>query len=553
MDRLPFSVFERLSHLEKMSDQTLDLLVIGGGITGAGIALDAASRGLSVGLVEKQDFGAGTSSRSTKLIHGGLRYLKQGEIKLVQEVGRERAILYRNAPHIVIPEQMLLPLVEGGTYGKLGTSFGLWLYDVLAGVKREERRIMLSEAETSEAEPLLRTDILKGGGLYIEYRTDDARLTIEVMKTAVQYGAMCVNYTEAAKLLYREGRIVGFEANDLLTQKTFNLTAKKVVNAAGPWADELREKDHSLRGKRLHLTKGVHLVVPYDKFPLQQSVYFDVPDGRMIFAIPRGKCTYFGTTDTNYHGDLEHPRVTREDAAYLIDAVNHMFPSLNLSQDDICSSWAGLRPLIHEDGKSPSELSRKDEIFLSPSGLITIAGGKLTGYRKMAERVVNMVVEQLEQEEQISVNNCCTDRIVLSGGDFVSPESVSSYIEQLAARYSQQFSRQMIVDLVRKFGTNSEKILELSHSYRDTDTAVDPATSLLFAELHYGIHEEMTAGLTDFLIRRTGMLLFDRHRIEEVLPMLADELANKLDWDSEHKSHELQRLLIEYQSAVTFH
>ncbi|KIL37644.1 glycerol-3-phosphate dehydrogenase [Cohnella kolymensis] len=553
MDRLPFSVFDRLSHLEKMSEQTLDLLVIGGGITGAGIALDAASRGLSVGLVEKQDFGAGTSSRSTKLIHGGLRYLKQGEVKLVREVGRERAILHRNAPHLVIPEKMLLPLVIGGTYGKLATSFGLWLYDILAGVKREERRVMLSQAQAGEAEPLLRTDILKGGGLYIEYRTDDARLTIEVMKTAVQYGAMCVNYTEAAELLYRDGKIAGFEARDLLTQKTFNLSAKRVVNAAGPWADELREKDRSLRGKSLHLTKGVHLVVPYDKFPLQQSVYFDVPDGRMIFAIPRGKCTYFGTTDTDYRSVIEHPRVTREDAAYLINAVNRMFPSLNLSQDDICSSWAGLRPLIHEDGKSPSELSRKDEIFLSPSGLITIAGGKLTGYRKMAERVVNMVAEQLEQEEQISLNKCYTDRIVLSGGDFLSPESVSAYIEQLAARHSQQLSRQLLVDLVRSFGTNSEKILELSHSFRETGTEMNPATALLFAELQYCIQEEMTVSLTDFLIRRTGMLLFDRQRIEEVLPMVADELANKLEWESERKSDELQRLFIEYDSAVTFH
>ncbi|BCJ85514.1 hypothetical protein skT53_04990 [Effusibacillus dendaii] len=233
------SSFTRINKLQEMAQQRLDLLVRGGGITGAGLALDASSRGLTVGLVEKQDFAAGTSSRSTKLIHGGLRYLKQGELQLVKEVGRERAILYRNAPHIVILEKMLLPIVTNGTYGKLATSFALWLYDRLAGVKKEERRVMLSKQATEKQEPLLRKDILKGSGLYIEYRTDDARLVIEVIKTAAAYGALCANYAEATRFIYQDQKAIGVVVTELLSQTEYQIFARKIVNAAGPWVDQL--------------------------------------------------------------------------------------------------------------------------------------------------------------------------------------------------------------------------------------------------------------------------------------------------------------------------
>ncbi|WP_274648463.1 glycerol-3-phosphate dehydrogenase/oxidase [Paenibacillus humicola] len=554
MDKRPFSVKERVSRLEEMAAAPLDVLVIGGGITGAGIALDAASRGLRVGLLEKQDFGAGTSSRSTKLIHGGLRYLKQGEIKLVQEVGRERTILYRNAPHIVIPEPMLLPLVKGGTYGRLATSFGLWLYDRLAGVTRKERRVMLSRGKTLQAEPLLRGDILKGGGLYIEYRTDDARLTIETMKTADQYGALCVNYAEATSFVYEDGIAVGIEAADLLGGGSYRIMARKIVNAAGPWGDLLREKDHSLTGKRLHLTKGVHLVVAQDKFPLRQAVYFDVPDGRMIFAIPRGGSTYIGTTDTDYAGSLEKPRVTREEVRYLLDAANAMFPSLRLAEGDVTSSWAGLRPLIHEDGKSPSELSRKDEIFVSPSGLITIAGGKLTGFRKMAERVVDLAGRQLEQETGRSIGGCITDRIVLSGGGFDSPESVPQAIKELTPlAVSAGLGEREVQRLVGKYGVNAGLILERAKAaVPGPGKGLAAADRLLLAEAHYAIHAEMAATIGDFFIRRTGMLLFDRPAIGKALTPVLEAFAAELGWDGEQRTRNREQFDEEYEAAVTF-
>lgn len=552
-DRRKLSTHNRNDYLKEMAGKMLDLLVIGGGITGAGIALDAASRGLSTGLVEKQDFGAGTSSRSTKLIHGGLRYLKQGEVKLVKEVGRERAILYRNAPHLVIPEKMLLPLVKGGTYGKLSTSVGLWVYDRLAGVVKDERRTILSKKETESLEPLLRKDILKGSGLYIEYRTDDARLTIEVLKTASSYGALCLNHAEATKFIYKDQKAIGVEVTDLLTGEKKEIFAKKIVNAAGPWVDRIRELDHSLYGKRLHLTKGVHLVVSQSRFPLRQAVYFDVPDGRMLFAIPRDGSTYIGTTDTNYQGNLEKPRVTQGDVTYLLDAVNNMFPTIRLTPNDITSSWAGLRPLIHEDGKSPSELSRKDEIFYSPSGLITIAGGKLTGFRKMAERVVDLVAQQLAVEEGRRFPACFTDKIVLSGGDFAAPEEIPSYVKAQTDRTVQLgIQEKQVRYLVGKYGSNTATILEIAEKCFAESTERNLEMALLKAELRYGLQEEMAVTLSDFLIRRTGVLLFERESIGRLYPLLLEEMAHILQWSEQQKQMFLQDFEDEYFSAVHF-
>ena len=376
--------------INELTNTTFDLLIIGGGITGAGIALDASSRGLTVALVEQADFASGTSSRSTKLIHGGLRYLKQGDISLVREVGRERKILHNNAPHIVLPERMLMPFTFNGSYGRIMSGIGLSIYDWLAGVTKKERRKLLNKNEAIATEPLLAENELLGAALYYEYRTDDSRLTIDVLKTAQNYDAKLLNYLKVDKFLYNGEKITGVQVLDSISSETFNIKAKHFVNAAGPWVDNLRKIDNEFTQTRLQLTKGVHLVVPFEKFPISQSIYFDVPGGRMLFAVPRGETTYFGTTDTVYKGDISNPKISLKDVNYLISSVNTTFPKLKLENSDIISSWAGLRPLINNVDKKSSELSRKDEIFISSSGLISIAGGKLTGYRKMAERVVNI-------------------------------------------------------------------------------------------------------------------------------------------------------------------
>ncbi|MEO5602549.1 MAG: glycerol-3-phosphate dehydrogenase/oxidase, partial [Cyclobacteriaceae bacterium] len=301
-----FSVFEREKILRRLRTETFDLLVIGGGITGAGIALDAASRGLKTALVEKNDFAFGTSSRSTKLIHGGLRYLKQLEFGLVREVGSERAVVHSLAPHLVIAEKMLLPLSGKKGLGYWLTSIGLRVYDYLAGVKPEDQRQMLTRTQTLRFEPLLKTDEVNGGAIYAEYRTDDARLTIEIIKAAVAKGACILNYAKVNDFIYQKELISGASVTDYLTNESFIIEAKVVVSAAGPWVDQIREINNSKTGKRLHLTKGVHIVVPHEKLPVRQAIYFDVDDGRMIFSIPRGRITYIGTTDTTYTGELDH-------------------------------------------------------------------------------------------------------------------------------------------------------------------------------------------------------------------------------------------------------
>lgn len=523
MQNIRFSNLDRAKTIQQLSKETFDLVIIGGGITGGGIALDAASRGLKVALIEKGDFASGTSSKSTKLIHGGLRYLKQFDFWLVKEVGSERAIVHKLAPHLVLPEKMLLPLIENGSYGKWLTSIGLKVYDILAQVSGEDKRKMLEKKEAMKLEPLLPKKILKGAGYYAEYRTDDARLTIENIKTSLQYGAKALNYAEVVKFIYKKEQIAGVYVNDVVSGKEFAIRSNYVINATGPWVDELRSADNSKKGKRLHLTKGVHLVFPYEKLPVKQSVYFDIPDGRMMFAIPRGKVTYVGTTDTNYDYDKDKVRTNLADAIYLISAVNNMFPSIHLEMEDIVSSWAGLRPLIHEEGKSASELSRKDEIFNSDTGLISIAGGKLTGYRKMAERTVDRIVRRIEEDQPKAVNECATHEILLCGNGFNKYKHVKKYITEIYNRIKPEgFIEQDAWFLVTNYGKQTETILE---TY-DTVNNKDKYVRMAIAELRFGIEYEMVQNPMDFFIRRTGRLYFDIDGMKNLITPILDEFRS---------------------------
>lgn len=522
MDVLKFSGLERSLILQAMSETSFDLLVIGGGITGAGIALDAATRGMKTALVEMQDFAGGTSSRSTKLIHGGLRYLKQGEFKQVAEVGRERAIVYENGPHVTKSEWMLLPIYQGGTLGRWSTSFGLWLYDRLAGVKRSERRKMLTVEEVLEKEPLLNKTALLGGGYYVEYRTDDARLTLEVIKEAVTQGALAVNYTKVDSFIYSKGQITGVRVTDQLSRQEYFISAKKVVNAAGPWVDLIREKDGSRGGKTIQWTKGVHLVFDQRRFPLRQAIYFDTFDGRMVFAIPRDGKTYVGTTDTIFQGDPMRPRMEKEDRVYLLGAISGTFPGLYITEEDIESSWAGIRPLIAQAGKKPSEVSRRDEIWSSPSGLLTVAGGKLTGYRKMAEMVVGRIPGKW--------GTCQTRNLPISGGKVGGSASFLQYVEETAK--ASGFSSEWANQIVRQYGSNAEVIFPLA---RELTGEEESLPTELLAILEYSIREEMAVTPTDFFVRRTGALYFRRKWVEVWKQPVADYMAKRFDWSLEEK------------------
>ena len=544
-----FSCFNRENITNNLQTTEFDLLIIGGGITGAGIALDAVSRGMRVALIEKNDFASGTSSKSTKLVHGGLRYLKQFDFWLVKEVGTERAIVHELAPHLVVPEKMILPLIEGGTYGSWLTSIGLKVYDVLASVEGEDQRKMLDKEEALEKEPLLPESILNGAGYYAEYRTDDARLTIEVLKTALDYGAKIINYTEATAFIYEENRVVGATAKDTISGDEFAIKSKYVVNAAGPWVDELRQLNNSKIGKRLHLTKGVHLVIPHEKLPVKQSVYFDIPDGRMMFAIPRGKVTYFGTTDTNYQKDKDAIHTNLVDATYLIAAVNNMFPDITISLDDVESSWAGLRPLIHEEGKSASELSRKDEIFVSETELISIAGGKLTGYRKMAERIVDLVAKKYERRFDLSFDDIKTKEIVLSGGTFENYNEVKSYTDAIQNRIAEvDFTRKDAEYLVHNYGKQTDVILQKFDDLMHDNMQ----EKMIQAEVWFAINYEMACTPTDFFMRRTGRLFFDSQSVLFFKEYVIGLFKENFSWDTNTTEKHQKELEYHLRSATTF-
>nr|WP_145160871.1 FAD-dependent oxidoreductase [Paenibacillus terrae] len=534
---------------DSLKQEKFDVLIIGGGITGAGIALDATTRGMKTALVEMQDFAAGTSSRSTKLVHGGLRYLKQFEVKMVAEVGKERAVVYENGPHVTTPEWMLLPIHKGGTFGKFSTSFGLRVYDYLAGVKKAERRMMLSPQQTLAKEPLIKKEGLKGGGYYVEYRTDDARLTIEVMKAAVAHGAAALNYSKVEELLYdARNNVRGAVVHDQLTGDTYEVHAAKVINAAGPWVDRIREKDASKEGKTLRLTKGVHLVIDQSRFPLEQAVYFDTPDKRMVFAIPRDGKAYVGTTDTFFDRDTAHPRMTYQDRDYIINAINYMFPELQITAEDVESSWAGVRPLILEQGKDPSEISRKDEIWESGSGLLTIAGGKLTGYRKMAETIVDVLSRELTETTGRPFKACQTKHLPISGGDFGGSAQYEPFVRKTAqAGIEAGLAPDEALAIAGKYGTNASGVFRLIQSRR-AEAEAHGLPLMLFGQLAYALESEMAATPVDFFTRRLGATLFDIQLVRTWKGPVIEYMGSVLNWSPAAKeayAADLDRALLE--------
>ncbi|MBC1717055.1 glycerol-3-phosphate dehydrogenase/oxidase [Listeria welshimeri] len=545
-----FSAFDRETIERNLQEEKFDLVIVGGGITGAGIALDATTRGMNVALVEMGDFASGTSSRSTKLVHGGLRYLQQFEIKEVADLGKERAIVYENGPHVTTPEWMMLPFHKGGNMGKTTASFGIRLYDYLAGVKKNERRKILSAKETLAKNPFVKKDGLKGSGYYVEYRTDDARLTIEVMKKAVELGASAINYTKAEHFLYDDNKqVVGVTVTDRLTGKAYDIKGHRVINAAGPWVDKVRKLDYATNNKHLRLTKGIHLVIDKKKFPMEQAVYFDTPDGRMVFAIPRDKKVYVGTTDTVYDEAVINPKALESDHNYVIKAINYMFPDVHITEKDIESSWAGVRPLIYEEGKDPSEISRKDEVWFSESGLITMAGGKLTGYRKMAEKLLDDVSKTLTKETGKKYKPVQTKHLPISGGDIGGSEQLESFLSKKAKEGNNRFGWTLEEgrEIAKRYGSNIDQLFTYAQEHKEQEESTLPNS--LYAELRYSIQHEAVTTPIDFLLRRTGYLLFDMPYLLEWKDAVIDEMAKQFHWSDEVKQTYIEELDIQINDA----
>jgi glycerol-3-phosphate dehydrogenase len=538
----------RTRNLDALAREEFDLLVIGGGITGAGIARDASLRGLRVALVERRDFAAGTSSRSSKLIHGGLRYLPQGDVGLVMEAANERRVLRRIAPHLARPIQMLYPVHSRSGYATI--SAGLWTYDRMARVIKEERNRMLGRDETLAVEPLLRPDKVYGAGLYYECLTDDARLVIDTIKSAAALGAVVVNYAPVTRLLTEGGALTGAIVRDTTTETEIAVRAKATINAAGPWVDEVRLLQGGKERPSLHLTKGVHLVLPHERLPVSRIVIMNTPDKRSVFVVPRGDVVYLGTTDTDYEGRYDDPSITLDDVNYLLAAANATFAVERLGRDDIVGAWAGLRPLLHEAGKKPTEISRKDEMMIGPTGLISIAGGKLTTYRKMAERVVDKVVEQLaghgSRPPQPTGESAHQP---LSGGDI--GEDIDGFTARLLQRWP-QIPADIVNRLAALYGSDGERMVEAMAGDPALAERCTPGSPVTRSEVAHAVREEMALTLEDFLERRARLLLWDVHNGVTAAAPVARWMAERLDWDAARCAAEVASYQAHVRDVKTF-
>lgn len=523
----------RADTLARLAERPFDVLVIGGGITGAGVAREAALRGLSVALVEARDFASGTSSRSSKLIHGGLRYLQQGEVSLVREAATERKTLRRIAPHLTETAPMLVPVYGRTSAGVYKLRVGLALFDRLAAVPDVERHRILSRDEAVAAEPHVARARLQGAALYPEYQTDDARLVLATVKAAVRAGAVAVNWTHVVGI-GKDGDLRRVELRDDETGATLAARARVLVNAAGPWVDAVRRLEGGGTAPGLHLTKGIHLVFRRSDLPSRHCLVMRAPDGRPVFTVPHGDRVYVGTTDTSYAGPLDEPAITVEDAAYLMTSIERSFDGLALTTRHVVGAWAGLRPLVAEEGKSPSEISRKDEVVVSPNGMITIAGGKLTTFRRMAERVLDAVAGALGRS--VPASSASAER-PLAGGDLDGAASLAAWAaspdiaavlapvppptrDRLVATYGTE-----AVDVVRGGGGDLAPLAE--------------GVPLTGAEVRFAARAEMARSLTDVLERRSRLALFATAEAQAVAPAVAALLAQELGWDAPRVAREL--------------
>ncbi|KAA9179619.1 type 1 glycerol-3-phosphate oxidase [Enterococcus durans] len=590
-----FSRGTRQENIEKMQQEELDLLIIGGGITGAGVAIQAAASGIKTGLIEMQDFAEGTSSRSTKLVHGGIRYLKTFDVEVVADTVGERAVVQSIAPHIPKPDPMLLPIYEDEgttTFNMFSVKVAMDLYDKLANVTGTKyENYTLTPEEVLEREPFLKKEGLKGAGVYLDFRNNDSRLVIENIKKAAEDGAYLVSKMKAVGFLYDNDQIIGVKARDLLTDEVVEIKAKIVINTSGPWVDKIRNLNFKRAvSPKMRPTKGIHLVVDAKKLPVPQPTYFDTgkQDGRMVFAIPRENKTYFGTTDTDYQGDYTDPKVTQEDVDYLLEVVNHRYPEANITLQDVEASWAGLRPLLignsgsdynggdngsisdksfgkvidtvteykenkvtrvevedvlnhlenSRDEKAPSTVSRGSSLEREPDGLVTLSGGKITDYRKMAEGALKLIRQLLKDEYGVTAKEIDSKHYPVSGGDF-DPTKLEETVEELTKIGVEAGLAEEDASYIADFyGTNAKKIYALAK-----DMTPYPGLSLAeSARLRYGLEEEMVLAPGDYLIRRTNHLLFERDQLDAIKQPIIDAIATYFAWSPEEKKRQENRL-----------
>jgi glycerol-3-phosphate dehydrogenase len=531
--------FSRSTSLQRLSSEEFDLVVVGGGITGAGVALDAASRGLSVALLERDDFASGTSSKSSKLIHGGLRYLQQGDVRLVYEALRERKRLRRNAPHLVHVLPFMIPILtkDGVVSKKIARALGsaMWMYDLTGGWRIGKLHRRLSAKKAFAHLPTMEQRKLASAYLYYDAEADDARLCLTVLKTAADNGAAIANRCRVDSIQSSSRTSHEVSVTDTVAGTSFVVRAKCVVSAAGVWADDVRSLDENTHPDTIRPAKGVHLTVPWEKVRNDIAVVIPVPrDRRSLFVVPwisngdgTYKFTYIGTTDTDYKGPVDDPQCTKDDIDYVLAALNASVTT-NVTVDDVTAVWSGLRPLVKTDDSSAkagrtADLSRRHKVFTSENGVITVTGGKLTTYREMAEDAVDEACNILGRKA-----SCKTKRLALRGAN--GKRNQSTVLDQ---------------HLDGRFGSDASHLRQLMTENPSLAEELVPGLPYLKCEAVYAVTHEMATTLDDILTRRTRARLLDRRACKAVAPAVADLVAPYLKWDSATRDQNLAHFIDE--------
>jgi len=523
---------QRAEALVLLAEGSFDVLVIGGGITGAGVARDAAMRGLSVALVDASDFASGTSSRSSRLVHGGVRYLEHGQLGLVFEACRERRILATIAPHLVRPLQFMWPVYEKARIKLWKLRAGLFLYDALALGRNLGRHRTISTHVVTALEPELRHMGMTGGALYYDAATDDIRLTLATVLSARDSGAIVLNHVSVHDLLMTSDGVCGARAVDLRTGVDVEIRARAVVNAAGPWSDAIVRMAEPQARRAVRGTKGVHVSVPRDRVRNNGALTLLSPiDGRVMFVLPAGAFSIIGTTDTEFDGRPERVRATTADVTYLLRSANAFFPGAHLMASDVVSAWAGIRPLVASGDKDPDAASREHAIAWTVPGLLTVTGGKLTTYRAMAADVMDTIARRL----RVGHGRAATHKESLPGGDIASLE------DELALARATIGAPDIAEHLVHAYGTRWRAIWQMASVDRALAERLIPELPYIAAELDWGVAHEMARTLGDLLVRRLHVAFETRDHALSIAPAVAERLAPLMSWNVEDELQSYRR------------
>ncbi len=542
----------RAEIVHKFKETNYDIIIIGAGITGAGVAREAAMRDLKVACVDMQDFSAGTSSRSSKMAHGGLRYITYGELDLVREATRERNWMRVHIPHLVRPIPFYLPLIEGEKYKKRDLTAAVKIYDFLSDDKSEFKNFKIykwySPEDIFELEPEFLRDGNLGGVVYYDNNIDDARLTIEILKEAVIRGADILNYCEVTGYIKKNNRIMGVKCRDVESENQFEIKGTLVVNATGIWTDTLLEQyPDDVPKPLIRPTKGVHLQYrrKHIKNRMANALYSSI-DGRFYFVLPRDEnFTIIGTTDTDYDGDLANPFCTKEDADYLIKSTQKYYPNAELGYENILSTYAGIRPLVMQKGKSESEVSRTHTIFFSNDGLLTITGGKLTEWRAMAEDLFNKI------EERKILPNIKREKHH-SRQPFIISLSKEEWLKELK-NFDLDLNDDLLDYLYQQYGKGGLIILKMIKKDASLREKIVEENDFIKAEILYCLKYEPTPHLIDVFCRRTEMALWIDHKVAlTAAKKVAEIMANEYSWSENKKNQEIKVYMDYIRKTVSF-